>query len=241
MSAMLAAILLSAAGPAALPTESLHTPDQIASAVLPYLACLYAARGLPLLRGTDGRPILTDSAKGGDCSAARGRARQEALKLLVDKPPPDHTSPEKFVDETLSNMDSYVASLPKANARSDAGDLPIVEATPVAIEDEVQPAYTRYNSCLRAKVKESPVTAWNVLTKFSDALDACRQIRASSLKEAKAALSARGWDGPARQRAAENTFAKADQSWTTMGRQLHEALVKRELNRTKSAAAKPSD
>lgn len=241
MPALLAAILLGAAGPAALPTESLHTPDQIAPAVLPYLACLYAARGLPLLRGTDGRPIPTDSVNGGSCSGARDRARQEALKLLLDKQISDHVSPEKFVDQTLSSMDNYVASLPAPNARSDTGDLPIVEATPVAIEDEVQPAYTKYNACLRAKVKESPVTAWNVLTKFSDALETCRQIRASSLNEAKAALSARGWNEIARQRAAENTFAKADQSWTTMGRQLHEALVRREQNRTKSAAAKPSN
>jgi len=39
------------------PKPTLHTPDVIAPAVLPYLACLYAERGLPLLRANDGSQI----------------------------------------------------------------------------------------------------------------------------------------------------------------------------------------
>jgi hypothetical protein len=235
----LAALFSTAAGPAALPTQSLHTPDQIAPAVLPYLACLYAARGLPLLRGTDGRPISTGKPIDGDCSPVRRRAQEEALKLLEGKQLPNGTSPESFVVNALSEMDSYVASLPAPNV-GNTGNLPIVEAVPVTIEDEVQPAYTKYNTCLRNKVKESPVTLANVLGKFSDALNSCREVRASSVKEATDALVRKGWGEQARQRAAENTFAKADESWTTMGRRLYDALVRRDAaTKTASRPKKP--
>src|SRR5438067_2401192 len=65
----------------------LHTPDEIAPAVLPYLACLYSARGLPLLRGRDGVQVEFE-ASGDDCSAERRLAIVNALKLLKGKPVP---------------------------------------------------------------------------------------------------------------------------------------------------------
>src|SRR5205807_2586375 len=45
----------------------LHTPDQITPAVLPYLACLYARRGLPPLHAADGAPVAYDHSSP-DCS-----------------------------------------------------------------------------------------------------------------------------------------------------------------------------
>ncbi len=214
--------------PAALPTRSLHTPDEIAPAVLPYLACLYAARGLPLLRGTDGRPISSsEPAAGSDCSAVRSHAREEALKLVQEKQLPDKASPETFVDGVLEEMDEYVASLRPQTDQGDTAHPPAV-GTQLMIEDEVLPAYIKYNSCLRRKVKELPLTAENALAKFSDALTACREVRALSIKEAMEALVKKGWDEETRQKAAENTFAKADESWTTLGGRLHDELVRRE-------------
>lgn len=237
MPALIAAILMSVAGPTAMPVQSLHTPDQIAPAVLPYLACLFAARGLPLLRGTDGKPITTERPTNGDCSTAKIHARREALKLLEGKELPKHASPEAFVDDTLFKMDSYVASMPSQSSGADSQDLPMVEGTPVTIEDEVQPAYTKYNACLREKLKESHVTATNVLGIFSDALVSCRDVRALSVNEARQALAAKGWDEQARERAAENSFAKSDESWTTMGHRLHDALLQRDQIRNRGAHA----
>src|SRR5260221_13341852 len=77
--------LLAAAGTAAGAQQplsarpTLHTPDVIAPAVLPYLACLYAERGLPLLRATDGTRVTYDK-NSSDCSAARARAVVDASK-----------------------------------------------------------------------------------------------------------------------------------------------------------------
>jgi hypothetical protein len=216
---------------APLRTQSLHTPDQISPAVLPYLACLYAARGLPLLRGIDGRPISTgEPGAGGDCSTVRERAREQALKLIDGKQLPDNVSPEIFVENTLSEMDSYVASVPPPISQQSTGHLPLVEATQFMMEDEVLPAYTKYSTCLRDKVKESPITAANVVAKFSGALATCRGVRASALKEASEALLKKGWDETACQRAADSTFARADESWTTMGRRIHDALLQREAS-----------
>jgi len=209
-------------------TQALHTPDQISTAVLPYLACLYEARGLPLLRGIDGRPISTgDPGIGGDCSTEREHARERALKLIDGKQIPDNVSAEAFVENTLSEMDSYVASVPPPISQPNPGH-PLVEATQLMIEDEVLPAYTKYSTCLRDKVKESPVTAANVVAKFSEALATCRGVRASALKEASEALVKKGWDETARQKVADSTFAKSDDSWTAMGRRLHEALLQKE-------------
>jgi hypothetical protein len=219
-------------------SASLHTPDLIAPAVLPYLACLYAARGQLLLRGSDGRPI-GDAAKSHDCTAVRRNAEANALKLLEGKTIPDGISPELFVLEALSAMDRYVDSLPSAGDRRAVGDLPMVTGTPVTIEDDVKPAYAQYNACLGAKTSETPITAANVLGKFGDALRACAAARAEAVRDAEQALIAKGWDEAARKKAAENTFDQADQSWTAMGQRLHDALLERDMQAAKSGKPKP--
>src|SRR5436309_1791055 len=106
-----AVLAVSATGAAAQPLgarPTLHTPDVIAPAVLPYLACLYAERGLPLLRATDGTQMTYDKSSS-DCSAARARAIADASKLLEGKTVPGGRSPGQFVEETLTDMDAYVA------------------------------------------------------------------------------------------------------------------------------------
>src|SRR5436305_13883438 len=97
------------------PKPTLHTPDVIAPAVLPYLACLYAERGLPLLRAADGTQVAYDQG-GTGCSAARARATADASKLLEGKLVPDGLQAGAFIEQTLGDMDQYVASLPVAQA-----------------------------------------------------------------------------------------------------------------------------
>jgi len=202
--------------------RQLHTPDAIAPVVLPYLACLYAARGLPLLRGSDGAQVSYDES-GNDCSAARRRARADALKLLEDKPIPDATSPDAFVEQTLLEMEQYVASLPVPDAHGAA-----VTGLPVTIEDEVQPAYNRYQECLRTQLTDASVTPATVVALFEQALTICRSVRELAVHQAEGALTGKGWDITTRAKAAESTFAKADESWLAMGQQLRQALIARQ-------------
>lgn len=209
---------------------TLHTPDAIAPAVLPYLACLYAERGLPLLRGTDGKQVPYEASTKG-CAAARARAQADAAKLLEGKPLPEGTSVGAFIEQTLADMDDYVASLPMRDKGAPETD---VVGIPVTIEDEVQPAYARYDECLRTQVSGSPVTADTVVAKFRQAMSICASIRAYAVQEATKALVDKGWDEATRSRAAASTFDKIDESWLAMGRQ-YEAVLQRPASLTKKS------
>jgi hypothetical protein len=203
----------------------LHTPDQIAPAVLPYLACLYAERGLPLLRATDGAQVAYDKSTS-DCSAARARAQADAAKLLLGEAVPDGLSAGEFIDRTLADMDAYVASLPVAQAGDGRGQSAVI-GIPVTIEDEVQPAYARYDDCLKAQVGETPVTAETIIAKFREAMTTCGNVREFAVAQATKALIAKGWDQATRARAAASTFDKVDESWLAMGRQYQQVLIQR--------------
>src|SRR3954447_8989915 len=125
-----------------------HAPDQIVPAVLPYLACLYASRGLPLLNGTDRQSIASKVGVRGDCSGARPQAEKEAIALLRDKADSSGGASATIVADTLSSMDTYVGALAAQRSAANWGALPAVSGSMVMIEDEVLPAYKRYNDCL---------------------------------------------------------------------------------------------
>lgn len=205
--------------------QQLHTPDEIAPAVLPYLACLYAQRGLPLLHASDGTRVGYDRGTG-DCSAARAHAKDEAARLLQRKRPPDGLTVVEYIDRTLSDMDDYVASMPTSKQRGFAAQSAVV-GIPVTIEDEVQPAYARYDECLKTQVSNSPVTAKTVMDKFNTAIKICAGVREFAVNEARNALIAKGWNETTRTRAAETTFAKVDESWLAMGEQFQKALLQK--------------
>lgn len=227
----LAILVFTAAGAAAQPLSpkpTLHTPDVIAPAVLPYLACLYAERGLPLLRATDGTQVTYDKSASG-CSAARGHATTAATKLLQGKPVPGGQSASAFIEQTLDDMDGYVASLPRAHAQS------AVIGIPVTIEDEVQPAYARYDDCLKTQMNNSEVSPDTIIAKFREAMTTCASVRDYAVSEAAKALAGRGWDEATRTRAAETTFDKVDESWLAMGQQYRDLLLQNAARAVKPA------
>jgi len=207
------------------PKPTLHTPDVILSAVLPYLACLYAEHGLPLLRANDGSQVPYEKSAS-DCSAARTRARADAATLLQGKSVPGGSTPDAFIDQALADMDAYVATLPmpqagQAEARS------TVIGIPLTIEDEIQPAYKRYDECLKTQVSGSTVTPDTVIAKFRQAMSICASVHDYSISEAEKALIAKGWEGPTGARAATTTFAKIDESWLAMGEQYRQSMIER--------------
>jgi hypothetical protein len=149
-------------------------------------------------------------------------------------------SESQFADQTLADMDAYVASLPMTQPGQKTGNQLAVVGIPVTIEDEVQPAYKRYDECLKTQVSNSPVTAESVLAKFRQAMTICASIRDLAVSEAAKALIAKGWDEPTRTRAATTTFAKIDESWLAMGEQYRQAMIEHvaEANRTAAAQKK---
>jgi hypothetical protein len=231
---MLPMLMILAAGTAGQPVDSspvtrsqseLHTPDSIAPAVLPYLACLYAARGLPFLRGSDGRQISYDK-RDNDCSATKRRAEAEAVKMLEHKPIPGGAEPAVFVANALSDMEAFVAALPVRQNADTSRHLPVV-GLPMTMEDEVGPAYRRYEDCLKTQVSYTAVTVDTVLAVFQQAMTICRSVRESAVIDARNALVKKGWDAAASADVAERTFATADQSWQEKGRQFLASLIAR--------------
>ena len=215
------------------PKPTLHTPDVIAPAVLPYLACLYAERGLPLLGATDGKQVTYDK-RGSGCSAARAQAAADAARLLQGKSVPDGLGVAVFVERTLSDMDGYVDSLPKARGFQVHGQSAVI-GIPVTIDDEVQPAYARYDECLKTQVSNSLVSANTILPKFREAMATCGSVRALAVSEATRALAGRGWDEATRRRAAETTFANVDESWLVMGQQYRAMLLEKIASQSATA------
>ena len=92
-------------GPITRAVPQLHTPGAIAPAVLPYLACPYASRVLPLLRGSD-RSQIAYAKSDSNCSAARVRARADARKMLHHATMPAGTSADRYIEDALSEMDA---------------------------------------------------------------------------------------------------------------------------------------
>jgi hypothetical protein len=98
----------------------------------------------------------------------------------------------------------------------------------MTMEDEVGPAYHRYEDCLKTQVSYTDVTVNTVLTVFQQAMTICPSVRDSAVAEAENALVKKGWDAATRASAAERTFATADESWRETGRQFLESLMARQ-------------
>jgi len=203
----------------------LQTPDSIAPAVLPYLACLFGARGLPVLKGNDGSEIAFDKSHG-DCSATKRRAEADALKLIANKPVPGGATPTQFIEGAMADMERYVASLPVRENSDKQGQSPIIRL-PITIEDELLPAYNHYQGCLNTHATFTGATADTIMSVFEQAMTLCRSTRNSALVEAENALVKKGWDEAMRAKTAEGTFATIDRSWLAKGRQFRELLIAR--------------
>jgi hypothetical protein len=201
----------------------LHTPDMINPALQPYLACLYALRGLPLLSGTDGQQVNYDK-DDRDCSATRRRAEQDALKVFNHQPVPGGASARTFVENALSEMDRYVE--PMAVRASNSNSTAIV-GVPIALEDEEMPAYNRYQNCLKTQLTDTPISVGTIIAVFEETIAICRSVRESAVSEAAAALETKGWDKARSEKAAAVTFSNVDESWLATARQFRESLLAR--------------
>ena len=78
------------------------------------------------------------------------------------------------------------------------------------------------------------MSADTIIAAFKTAMTNCASVREFAVNEATKALVSKGWDEATRARAAESTFAKADDSWLAMGRQYQQVLLQR------AASAAPS-
>ena len=200
----------------------LHTPEAIAPAVLPYLDCLFARRGVPFLKVTLGNPISYDT-NDRDCSATRKRAKADALRMLEHARVPGSVTPTAYIENALSNMDAYVASLPERSVGNNSANSSR-SGLSIAMEDEVEPAFHRYSDCLMTQIGYTSVAADSIMAIFQQVMTICRSVRDAAVIEAENALEKKGWDVPTRTKTAEETFAAADDQWLSMGTQYRDYL-----------------
>lgn len=193
------------------PLAVLHTPDVLTPAVVPYVACLQAQHGLPLLKVTvAGEDDYDKNDK--DCLATRKRSQAAAMKLLQESKIPT-TAKSEYVEKSLAEIDAYFAST--GNGLGPA----------IIMEDEVQPAFDRYRQCLDGQLSYSSVSAETILAVFQRVMNVCRSVRDAAVIEAESALLKKGWDPQAGAKAADETFLAADEQWLAIGRQYREALL----------------
>jgi hypothetical protein len=100
-----------AAGTVVVESAPLTIPDEIAPAVIPYMACLTAAKGSPLRNGLDGPEALRGQYKvGQNCTEVRAEASRNADRMLKGK----RSKRERadLINSTLVSIDTFVGSLP---------------------------------------------------------------------------------------------------------------------------------
>ena len=98
-------------GPVRRDTYSLQIPDQIAPAIIPYLACLMAARGqrIPTEKGG---PVLEGITRGSDCGAYRKAASKRAYLLISENSRAGRRERKAYVESSLEDVERWVGSLP---------------------------------------------------------------------------------------------------------------------------------
>lgn len=203
----------------------LAIPDAIAPAVMPYAACLYAVRGLPFLLGRERRQVTYEKSNG-NCSEERRHVAADAITLLKNGPVPGGGAPSAYVENELAKLDAFVERLPVRQGSTRSRRAPPV-GVPFLVEDEVKPAYDRYEDCLKTQVSYATMSVETILSVFRQAMERCWSVRAAGVVEAENALVKRGWNAAERARAAENSFATADQSWMELGQQFRDSFIHR--------------
>jgi hypothetical protein len=209
------------AGPAAMPAApnlqrtvplgSLDIPDEIATAVVPYLQCLLANRGVEM-PASDGRRRPPVAAEGSDCTSHRQEASERAERMLRNQGRGTAAERTTYVGAVLARVDRFVGNLPTAlsggpakpvdtQVGSDrASSVPLANASArlipfggVEVPNPVAPALARYNECYTAEMTRRgglPIIRPSTYRAAVEAsIGACATRRAEAIIEADSALA----------------------------------------------------
>ena len=105
------------------PIGRLVIPDEIGAAVVPYMRCLYASRGMAVhSNGVRERPVV---AEGADCMAHRERAARQAERMLRDQGRGSRDDRRASVEAVLASIEAFVgeADRPRNPDQPAAGGL----------------------------------------------------------------------------------------------------------------------
>jgi hypothetical protein len=100
----------------------LDIPDEIAPAILPYLQCAMASRGVQQRTTVDGPIVRPAAPVGTDCSPRRTQAARRAEDMLRTQGRGDLAERRAFVERVLAGVDDFVAGAGRPPADPPAGD-----------------------------------------------------------------------------------------------------------------------
>ena len=88
----------------------LEIPDEIAPALMPYMACQMRAAGAPIIK--PGQPVPQDQQPTGeDCTSVRQTAARNALVMLDRRSIEPIGGRQAFVAKALDNIDAFQAQM----------------------------------------------------------------------------------------------------------------------------------
>ena len=101
----------------------LEIPDQIAPALMPYMACQMRAAGAPIIK--PGQPVpLGQQPTGEDCTKVREAAGRNAVTMLVR----EHVDPpggrQAFVAKALDDIDTFHAQMTALSSQGSSSKVP---------------------------------------------------------------------------------------------------------------------
>ena len=114
--------------PAAPPLERrvllrrLDIPDEIAPAIVPYMQCVMASRGVAQRASVDGPLVRPVAPVGADCSSHRAQAARRAEDMLRTQGRGDPAERTAFVERVLADVEAFVAEAGRPPANPPAGE-----------------------------------------------------------------------------------------------------------------------
>lgn len=109
----------------AVPVARLTIPDEIAPAIVPYVNCLMASRGVPVRSSHDGPIVPPSVPAGADCAPARHEAARRADAMLVSQHRGSLAQRASLIERTLASVDSFATTFttaPPAGSKPDASN-----------------------------------------------------------------------------------------------------------------------
>lgn len=181
----------------AVPEVRLDIPDEIAPAIVPYMRCLAASRGVPIRAPGHGAVEPPTAAVGADCTPVRAAAARNAETMLAAQHRGTREERAALIERTLAGVDGFAnmsASAPPSERKPDAAQAAApgdgLEVTtsfhaPPAINEAIAP----YVDCFTRAVGEGsqragPVHADGMRRIIDQAKAGCAAVRAQARVQA---------------------------------------------------------
>lgn len=190
------------------PLATLNIPDEIAPAILPYSDCQLASRGVRNGPPGPGQTVPPPEQLGANCSGERETARRQGENRLRDLGRGTPAERRAYVERVLAQVDRFAAAVPSSSPMPESRPDPSqADMSSVDVPYQAIPALTAYLDCMSDHFSDDErrgsTNLDDVRQANSDAIAACRGVRAQQLARALAEQTDnRLYGGPANARAA---------------------------------------